>query len=509
MPLQRYARSLGRTAAAVTAFLFFAGCAKNPVRVDTNRPPRTYIVAAPGSALARDTTNASYRIHLYWRGEDPDGYVSSYLWAFDDSSVSNFRYTTKTDSVFEVTVNDSADIVGGSTRLTTAKIHTFFVRAVDNLGKADPNLAVWNRRLYRAGTDAPIVQFVDSLPSGRGIDTLSDGQPFRICWTGQDPDGQVVRYKYDIGTYSSPLITDSCAFFNDALVPGSVALSSNLYTMTVTAVDNAYAVGQERFFLIVNHDPETWFVPKGTLKGHYIQPFLYGNKVDSAGTFGEGDTIPYRSTVWFEWDGEDVKGGESNCLNGFSLILRGGTRNESEPYVTGFQNFLGGTRFTTNDPAVLGPLGYRSFILDSLDAGYNMIMLVAARDCSNRADGTPAAFQFNCNRRPTIDTLYAETGQFDNSQVEGVLISWHSTDFEDREAIRAKVKLDGLKTVEAGKGDQFIFISNDTFRSLQQGDIHSAEVRVLDRANFESDNSLTVFFDITTPAPSSQSTRRQ
>ena len=505
MPLQRYVRSLARIAMAGTALALLAGCAKEPLQVDRNRPPRTYVVAAPGSAIVADTVTASYRLHLYWRGEDPDGYVAGFLWAFDDSGISAFRYTTKTDSIFELTVNDSSEIAGGSQVLQVSRVHTFFVRAVDNLGKADPNLAIWNRRLYRASTIAPKVRFVGGLPSGIGLDTLSDGAPFHVCWTGNDSDGVVRLYKYDVGAYSSALRADTCAYFNDPAVPGSVGLSSGLYAMTVTAVDNANAVGNTQFLFVENHDPETWFEPKGAPVGHYIQPFLEGNRVDSAGTFAEGDTVPYRSTVWFTWDAEDVTGGETNVVTGWSLNLRNGTRNNAEPYTIGFLDTLSQgpplVRFKTNNPDVLGPLGFTNLILDSLDARYNMFLRAASRDGSNRADGTAAAFRFNCNRRPELrgELAVADTFAMVDLSVgpeDCKVIYWISYDFEDGQTKDARVTLDGLQVRLVHTEDQFIIVPNRIFQALAPSNPHSAKVVVLDRAGYASEQALTILFNV-------------
>src|SRR5438445_13428491 len=119
MPLQRFARSLGRIAMAGLALALVGSCAKNPLRVDRNRPPRTFLVAAPiDSTIAHPAATGqsySYRLHMYWRGEDRDGYVAGVLWAFDDSSVGHLRHTTKPDSSCELTVNDSRPNRGGST----------------------------------------------------------------------------------------------------------------------------------------------------------------------------------------------------------------------------------------------------------------------------------------------------------------------------------------------------------------------------------------------------------
>jgi len=228
-----------------------AACAKDPVRVDRNRPPTTYLVAAPP-----ESGSFSYRIHLYWRGEDADGFVAGYQWAWDDSSVSSFRFTTRTDSIFELSVNDSATVAGGTSNQPpgTSRGHTFFIRAVDNLGKPDPSLTIWNHRIIISTTLKPEVEFTGSLPSGNGVDSLCDGAPFKVCWDGTDPDGfdangnpdtRVIGYKFDVGPYSSPIVTDSCVSFNDPNDPNSIALSSGIYTLTVQAVDKAYALSDQ------------------------------------------------------------------------------------------------------------------------------------------------------------------------------------------------------------------------------------------------------------------------
>lgn len=524
MPLRRYLRSLARIAAAGSALAFLASCAKNPLIVDRNRPPRTFLVAAPiDSTISHPTATGvsySYRIHLYWRGEDSDGYVVGYLWAFDDSSAGHFRFTTKTDSIFEVTVNDSADITRGATIIGTSRFHTFYVRAVDNLGKADPGFAAFNRTTYKATTIKPHVKFVGDLPSGIGVDTLSDGRPFKICWTGDDSDGVVVRYKFDVGTYTSPLTTDTCAFFNDPSVPGSPVLASGLYNMTVTAVDNAFATGTTNFVFVVNHDPETWFEPKGNPNGYYHPPYLGGNLVDESVVvpFAQTDTVPYRSTVWFNWDGEDLgrpgtpnnPDPESNCLNGFSVELRGGTRNGANAYTIGFIDTIQGVPpkpFKSNEPNYLRQAGFNNLVLDSLDPGFNMIMLAAARDCSNRGDGTKASFRFNCNFRPFIDSLVVEESVSGPPLFEaGRLITWFSHDLEDGKAKNAKIKMDNTSTFLTPDFAESFFVPDSRFRALNPSNPHSVEVWVIDRAGFVSDSSLIVNFDL--PAPTSQSTRR-
>jgi hypothetical protein len=530
MPLPRYAWSLARIAMAGITVALFASCAKTPLIVDRNRPPRTFLVSAPIDSTishpAATGVSYSYRVHLYWRGEDPDGYVVGFLWAFDDSSAGHLRYTTKTDSTFDLTVNDSTDITGGATIIGSTRFHTFYVKAVDNLGKADPNFAVFNRTTFKASTIRPRVKFVGLLPSGNGVDTLSDGQPFQVCWTGDDSDGVVIRYKFDVGSYSSPLMSDTCASFNDT-IPGSVGLPSGIYNLTLTAVDNALAVGKTNLFFVVNHDPETWFEPKGAPYGYYRAPFIGGNPGDpnQAQPFFEGDTVPYRSTVWFNWSGEDLgrpgvpptPGPEPNCINGYSLELRGGSRNNGEAYVIGFIDTIPGVPprpFKSNEPNYLRQAGFQSLILDSLDAGFNMLILAASRDCSGRGDGTKAAFRFNCNYRPFVDSVSIDVGNSGPPDFQdGRIITWHTHDREDGVATSVRIKLDGASTKiipssETADNPGTFFVADSTFANLRPFNPHFVELWAIDRAQFVSDSSIVVSFDLVPPGPTKRPTRR-
>ena len=483
-----------------------AACAKDPVRLDRNRPPRTYLVAAPP-----ESGSFSYRIHLYWRGEDPDGYIAGFQWSWDDSSIGAFRFTTKTDSIFELTVNDSATIADGTSNQPpgTSRGHIFFIRAVDNLGKPDPQLSIFNHRIIISTTQKPIVEFTGSYPSGNGVDSLCDGAPFQVCWTGRDPDGSVIGYKFDVGPYSSPIIADSCVTFNDNSDPNSIALASGIYTLTIQAVDNAYALsdpGASKFFFVVNRDPSAWFEDSSGARpaspdqaiGYYIQPFLRGQQIAPVPRpFAPGDTIPFRSTVFWRWDGQDNPCDTPNGINAFSLALSQGSHNGGEPYIVGFLPELApGIRFDTNDPDVLGPLGFSNLILDSLDAGIGMKMLVRSRDLANRISGSAYSgeFVFNCNFKPKI-TGFTVSDCCSLGQ-KYKLFSWTAEDEEDGFPGFAELYLENnLQTVTV-RGRSWTAIPERVFRDFNPTNPHVVELRVQDRGTFFSDERLRVTFDV-------------
>jgi len=484
-----------------------AACAKDPVRVDRNRPPNTYLVAAPA-----ESATASYRIHLYWRGEDPDGYVAGFQWAWDDSSVNAFRFTTKTDSVFELAVNDSDVIAGGTSNQPpgTSRVHTFFIRAVDNLGKPDPNLTQFNHRIYSASTLKPTVSYVGPYPSGAEVDSLCDGEPFEVCWSGTDPDGSVIGYKFDVGSFSSPIVQDTCVSFNDPSNPRSISLSSGVYTITVQAVDNAYALsdpGASKALIVVNRDPSTWFTDasggRGEPVGYYIQPFLQGQPVPPViRQFAQGDTVPYRSTVWWNWNGQDNPCDTPNGVEAMSISLSQGSRNGGDPYTIGFIDELSpGVPFNTNDPVVVGPLGFTNFILDSLDAGNGMKMLVRGRDLSGRVSGIDfsGTFTFNCNFSPVLTGFTVR-----DSCVLGVrnkLFQWTATDLEDGFPATAELALDNLeiqfaRLVNTPNNQPMWLIPESVFRAFSPSNPHFVEIRVQDRGDYWSANKMRVTFDV-------------
>jgi hypothetical protein len=331
----------------------------------------------------------------------------------------------------------------------------------------------------------------------------------------------VIGFKFDVGAFSSPIIRDSCVTFNDPSDPKSIAMSSGVYTLTVQAVDNAYALsdpGASKFLFVVNRDPETWFEDasggRGEPVGYYIQPFLRGQQVPPViQQFAEGDTVPYRSTVWWKWNGQDQACDNPSGIEAFSLALSQGSRNSGEPYIIGFlEEVAPGVPFNTNDPSVLGPAGFSNLILDSLDAGNNMQMLVRARDVSDRISGFQysGTFRFNCNFPPRLTGFtVTDTCQTTPSGiVRGKLFRWVAEDEEDGLPGTAELILDNLETVliqltDTGGAPQF-WIPESRFKDFAPDNPHFVEIRVQDRGEYWSAEKLRVSFDVdygNPPAP--------
>lgn len=114
------------------------GCREEvPPLFRRNRPPDTTLTIVP-----EDSSDAFYRYHVYWRGEDPDGEVVRYLFAITDTlaaeeedrwdptlaaDIERGVYTTKTDSVFLFN--------------SQAGRQAFNIVAIDDFGEKDPSPA--------------------------------------------------------------------------------------------------------------------------------------------------------------------------------------------------------------------------------------------------------------------------------------------------------------------------------------------------------------------------------
>jgi hypothetical protein len=246
------------------------------VQVDRNRPPVTILTGVPG-----DSTTSFYRLHLYWNGYDPDGEVVGYEWAITDSTPPvtdiEYRYTTRTDSIFLFSVEESREVLG----------HRFYLRAVDNEGKRDPvpkwtfftvrnNCVPISRFIVaeafgRTADDRDTVWTLNSTNSSVPTDTVPAGWGVRFSWVGSDCDraispegqietvGQVVGFDYkllpiELNWLRVPATRTSATY-------AAADLRSDTYEMRVRARDDAGYSGSDpalRTF-VWNMDPATSF----------------------------------------------------------------------------------------------------------------------------------------------------------------------------------------------------------------------------------------------------------
>lgn len=155
----------------LAVILLFAVACESELTGDLkeNQPPTTNLTV---EGINRgDDFRLSSQINISWWGNDPDGYITGYEYAINDTSEGNWNFTTRSDSTFilPITKGQSTDEV------------LFKVRAIDNDGAKDPK---------GASLVYPIVNSTPSVSINTNAsppDTLFSISSFG--WTIDDPDG--------------------------------------------------------------------------------------------------------------------------------------------------------------------------------------------------------------------------------------------------------------------------------------------------------------------------------
>jgi hypothetical protein len=169
-----------------------AGCSGSDVftgDIKDNKPPTIELTNGP---LEGDTTQ--YTVHFFWLGEDEDGAIDHYEFCmvegdpigFDpEDTVGAWLSTELTDSIFTVTA-DSYDRnvkINSSLYSKYKKMHTFFIKAIDDRGSVSETV----HRSFTAFTLAPqiIINYPFTTNPEMGAQMLSVISTFK--WYGKDP----------------------------------------------------------------------------------------------------------------------------------------------------------------------------------------------------------------------------------------------------------------------------------------------------------------------------------
>lgn len=200
-------------------------------------PPDTHLTLYPDSVLAPGSTLRK----ISWWGDSPQGFVAGFYFAFDTTKpVSQWSYTTKTDSTFLLQMNGND---------TTFR---FYVAAVDDKGLIDPTPA------------SNLLPTINSIPSmdflgGTEIpDTVYPITTFK--WAATDPDGNATIRNF----YWS--LNDTNNFRK---------ISGTLNTMTLTKDSGLVLNSQNAIYMKVQDNAgaysKTVRMPKDTTKYFYVQ----------------------------------------------------------------------------------------------------------------------------------------------------------------------------------------------------------------------------------------------
>jgi hypothetical protein len=283
--------------------IIWTGCRDELTGEDRNRAPETYLVGAP-----RFNEAGYYINHLFWSGFDPDGRVDYFEVTLTDSAgnldEAVWHRTYRADSLVRFPV-------GGETGTAQVLHNRFYVRAVDDRGRVDPEPA-WvlflakdfkqpgvvfeEARGYRAGWpdidlrdqdgdgvfnpgNGPIFGAPPRCESGFPPDTLPLGANVTFDWQGVDDDsllgvpvGSVSSYEYILvdenNTWQGGTIADTTATYE--------GLDVGTYTFFVRPIDDAGWAGEACRYFHVNYDPSVSIEPVSDGSGGLIKTYRIG-----------------------------------------------------------------------------------------------------------------------------------------------------------------------------------------------------------------------------------------
>ena len=171
--------------ALVAATLAVSGCAQTPTLVP-NQSPTITLTSGPVDTVSAPQT---WIVDIAWTANDPDGSIDRFDYAIDPPTHRQ-AFANRAETTWiatretQVTVRFRAatpDTIGPGA--TASDFHTFVLRAVDNDGGFSPLII----RAFYAYTVAPDLQVTNPAPSQFFRANLE--APFRLSWTGDDPDG--------------------------------------------------------------------------------------------------------------------------------------------------------------------------------------------------------------------------------------------------------------------------------------------------------------------------------
>ena len=158
-----------------------------------NLPPETVIVGHE----PQEHHSSSYRVQLHWKGEDADGLVAGYYYAWDDTLDEEgelaWQWTEANGSTFVVAADSCGTPPCEGELSPFFNYHTFWIKAIDDQGEHDPTPA---HRTFTATTVAPRCSITAGpyyVPGG-GCGYVP--ALVSVSWQGIDIDGQVTGYWY-------------------------------------------------------------------------------------------------------------------------------------------------------------------------------------------------------------------------------------------------------------------------------------------------------------------------
>jgi hypothetical protein len=424
--------------AVLALTVFVPACRQEQEPLDRNRAPETFLTVAPP-----ETTNAEYRVHLYWYGEDPDGIVTRYMWYRSDTlrtlrpdlepeldlldwnpeaRKNDFERGTFTSATDTVIVFTGFDTETGAMLNRQA----FHLVAVDDGGKMDKTPS--RIQFFARVSCLPEVEYwfeSETIPRKDYVvgelDTISMFEPFCVEFIGKTCNNVVNGYQW---VYEGTIYPD----FNDDGVPDwyipateypetvqvcienrdDTRISEGDFYFKVTARDEAGArsqsdilSGEGVFHVVVNHDPDTEI-----LFGENFYTDRSGTPNEDIIDFadGEPDTLPYNSLLRMHYLGWDDPKDSLEFTDPpvpirfqfkferWGYGLNGGVASHRPAWMP--EDGAEDTNCNSNEDSTTMRIGT-----------YDYLFLAKAFDEQYRYDHTPDTVSFVGNFPPTIDKV--------------------------------------------------------------------------------------------------------
>jgi hypothetical protein len=197
---------------AISLPFFWTGCDTSLTGTDSeNQPPNTQSIV--DTIIRTGNNRLNSEVLIKWWGDDPDGYIKGYELRFDNGK---WFFTTRTDSIFILSPPPGQDTMD----------FTFYARAIDNNGLADPTPA---RLVYPVKNSPPTVKFVPGLAN-----PVNTFPVLRFYWEGDDPDGLINLNRYEIALNDTTqnieilgILTSSITI--QAMDPGALLSDCSIY----------------------------------------------------------------------------------------------------------------------------------------------------------------------------------------------------------------------------------------------------------------------------------------
>jgi hypothetical protein len=257
----------------LTIVIAFLACTdKKPSNPYPNRPPETHLFLVIGDSLgvpdttARPDTAASTLV-LYWYGEDPDGEIIGYEWAWDDTVSTSVNIDStwwRNDSAYTEPIDTPDSITIDTTTVgpwaftegvmdtffvkirETFNYFTFYIRAIDNDSAVD---VTPSRMTFPIINSPPAVQLpMGLLNNYSSVHSQTLGYQ-SFSWTGSDPDGSETISGYELALADTSFHWDPDTTISDTIRFAGLDWSVNLDSLTVSYTFSGLEPGCYRMFL--------------------------------------------------------------------------------------------------------------------------------------------------------------------------------------------------------------------------------------------------------------------